>query len=378
MSLKLNKNKENLGAKFRYRIAFNLAKECLLGKEHVPSEPQENLFFNKFKGTEFADTAGNIKFDARTFKSGWSGARKPQTEKQSLLDEIVNTFSGNNLKEWKLRSDKNVALKNATETSIFTVGYYPGVDIQPSNWIKKEAHNDLLHEHFCALEARCLIGTSIDKIEACNQELKKIHQRWAPNEENFFFEYFDLYGSDNEYIDLVESIQTREVIKKIEEEGGLATAIIDKVIEPKRAIDAYDFFSPASVCQFLSAMPLSNNITEHPLLDFWIVELASSVLVVQGLADGFYWGNLDTYQTPKEMEDVLSTGFELLWGYSSIDICLKKYLKISKTNIFYDEYHKAFSLFRDRYAEILNEFGISVKELQDVFNEYAAQELQLS
>lgn len=100
--------------------------------------------------------------------------------------------------------------------------------------------------------------------------------------------------------------------------------------------------------------------------------------MVQGLADGFYWGNLDTYQTPKEMEDVLSTGFELLWGYSSIDICLKKYLKISKTNIFYDEYHKAFSLFRNRYAEILNEFGIAVTEIQDVFNEYAVQELLLS
>jgi hypothetical protein len=353
----------DIGAKFRYRIAYNLAKECLLGKEHIPSKPQEDLLIKK------------ISMRLSTFRDGWHGLQKPQTNTHDMLDALVSGYIENRLQAWKHRSVRNATLKNAALTPTFKVSYFPGVDMKPSNWIKKEAINDVLHEHLCALEARCLIASSKDKIDACEKDLKKIHERWVPDGSNCFFASFDLYSSEYGYIDMLKSIRAREGLKKIEKEGGLTTTVLDKVIAPKKPIDIYDFFSPASVCQFLAAIPISNNITKHSLLDFWIMEFASSVLVVQGLIDGFYWKNSETFQTPKEMEDILTAGYELFWGESDVKVALM-HLNIHSSSIFYDEYYKAFSLFRTRYAEILNEFGISVAELQDVFNEYTYREFK--
>ena len=92
--------KKNTGDKFRQRIAFNLAKKCLLGDKHNPSEPQEDLFMLEFSYTDFAKENGKASLDTRTYKNGWLGKSKSHLRVQDLLDKIVNKFGSSQLSEW--------------------------------------------------------------------------------------------------------------------------------------------------------------------------------------------------------------------------------------------------------------------------------------
>jgi len=104
------KEKQKTGDKFRQRIAFNLAKECLLGDIHDPSIPQEDLFLSALTRSNFASRDGDQVVGVRTYKSGWHGQQRPQRWLQVLLDEIVQEYAEEKLSKWNARIELNKSL----------------------------------------------------------------------------------------------------------------------------------------------------------------------------------------------------------------------------------------------------------------------------
>lgn len=411
--------KKNTGDKFRQRIAFNLAKKCLLGDKHNPSEPQEDLFMLEFSYTDFAKENGKASLDTRTYKNGWLGKSKSHLRVQDLLDKIVNKFGNSQLSEWSERQEQSkylherslykalgdithhqgwhqYAIKNSPE--IFqnqaeyaverakktyedmkssgdykdgiNLSYIAGVDTEPSRWVNRSAINDVLHEHLNALDVMCM-DYSATNIDVCNKLLSRIHGRWNPHGANCFFEFMDFSHSDFMCRDEGDYARKVEEFKRSNYTDGLRRTIVEKFIIPDNIYQTYDVFSPARISEFLTSIPISKDISEHPLLEFWILEFASSVA-------GFYW-LVDAYrrrdgyavipQQSMKTLDAVSGGYDLLWGSSDIQQCLCQ-LGIYTRSEFYDDYHAIFSKVRVEYRSILKRFGIDVAELQDILKEF--------
>lgn len=119
--------KKNTGDKFRQRIAFNLAKKCLLGDKHNPSEPQEDLFMVKFSYTNYAKENGKTSLDTRTYKNGWLGKSKSHLRVQDLLDKIVKEFENSQLLDWIERQEHNKYLhERALYKAFDNITYHQG------------------------------------------------------------------------------------------------------------------------------------------------------------------------------------------------------------------------------------------------------------
>lgn len=415
------KEKQKSGDKFRQRIAFNLAKECLLGDIHDPSIPQEDLFLGALTRSNFASRDGNQVIGIRTYKSGWHGQRRPQRWLQALLDEIVQEYAKEKLSEWNARIALNKSLherklqmaldhiassegllaytmgkqdkifqdsakvalersKKQYEALILSgeyrdglhIGYFPGVDIKPSNWINRNAINDVLHEHLFALDVKCM-DYSKENIAECNKLLNRIHERWNPHGSNCFFECMDF--SQTEFIHFDEG----DYLKKFVSLNGrydptkdaFDPHIISNFKSPDNVYQTYDVFSPAKISEFLTRIPISKDISSHPLLDFWVMDFASSVAAFYWLFEAYR--RRDGYKVVPELSsrslDILDVGNKLLWGENDIQECLCQ-LDIYPDSVFYNEYHNIFSLIRSKYRSILSQFGIDVSEIKDLFADF--------
>jgi hypothetical protein len=416
------KEKQKAGDKFRQRIAFNLAKECLLGGKHDASMPQEDLFLTALASSSLAPQDGDQLIGIRTYKRGWLGEQRPQRWVQILLDEIVTEFGENTLCDWNLRINQNkllherklqIALDNIASSEgvlaytmerqgkIFQesakaalersklayeelnlsgdysdgiyVGYFPGIDTTPSRWINRSAINDVLHEHLVALDVACM-DYSATNIIGCNKLLYRIHERWNPHGANCFFECMEFGQSD--FIQLDENDYLRKTIelKRYNDQAtdGLDKHIFEKFIVPDNVYQTYDVFSPAKISEFLTSIPISKNISEHPLLDFWVLEFASSVAAFYWLVEA-YRRRDGAYKIRHEQSiktlDMVSFCYGLLWGGEDLEQCLCR-LDIFPKSVFYEDYFDAFTIIRNKYHEILNHFGINVSEVQKAFEEF--------
>ena len=407
------------GDKFRQRIAFNLAKECLLGKKHNPSEPQVDLFMAEFLSSNFSDKDNKTTLDVRTYENGWIGKSKPHIEKQLLLDDIVSEYKEKRLAQWLERNKNNESIhdrklhiafeqisicegqsrsvgkvqggtalhqysinaavrakktyRDLESTGNFkdgiTMSYYPGVDVQPSRWIKRNAINDVLHEHLLAIDIMTMEYSS-SNIVVCDQFLNRIHKRWNPHGGNHFFEQMNFSQSDYIYLDEdVDSGKTNALISTNELYGTLYKCI-ERYKSPDNVYETYDKFSPLKICDFLISIPFSKDISKHPLLDFWLLEFASATA-------GFHWLSEKTHgggSRPMEVSstkllDNMSFGYELLWGNIDVAGCLS-FIDIYPSSVLYISYHAIFSKIRTEYKSILKRFGIDVSELQMLLKNY--------
>lgn len=413
--------KQKAGDKFRQRIAFNLAKECLLGDIHDPSMPQEDLFLDALTRSNFASRDGNQVIGIRTYKSGWHGNQRPQRWLQALLDDIVQEYAEEKLCEWNARialnkhlherklqmaldhiasSEGLLAYTMEKQDKIFQdsahsalerskkqyeelklsgeyrdglhIGYFPGVDIKPSHWINRTAINDVLHEHLFALDVKCM-DYSKENIVECNKLLTRIHERWNPRGSNCFFECMDF--SQTEFIHFDEGDYLKKFISLNGSYDPTKDAfdpnIISRFKSPDNVYQTYDVFSPAKISEFLTKIPISKDISNHPLLEFWVMDFASSVAAFYWLFEAYR--RRDGYKIVPELSrrslDIMEAGDKLLWREADIQECLCQ-LDIYTDSVFYKEYHDIFSLIRSKYHAILKQFGIDVSEIKDLFTDF--------
>lgn len=417
----MKKEKQRSGDRFRQRIAFNLAKECLLGNKHDPSIPQADLFIDALSQSKLASADGTQRLEKRTYKSGWFGERKPQRWLQALLDDISHEYGGDKLVEWNERialdkslherklqevlaeisscegflanetKDQHSQYRKFAEMRLQSskaeyeklcssgggrdglyVGYFPGVNKQPSNWINRNIVNDVLHEHLIAIDVACLEYTK-ENISECNKLLNRIHERWNPHGSNCFFEFKDFSQSD--FITLDEGDYLKKVIKLNGSfdfgKDRFDPHIVARFKSPDSVYQIYDVFSPARISEFLISIPISKNISDHELLDFWLLDFASSVVSFHWLFEAYR--RRDGYKIMPELNiralDLMAAGLELFWGEEDIQSCLCR-MDIFSDSAFYEVYQCQFRLIRERYKSLLQQFGINVAEVKELLTDF--------
>jgi hypothetical protein len=368
----MKKDKKKASDKFRQRIAFNLVKECILGKDHNPFEPQVKILKAAIKKSDFVRENGQNIIDLRTYENGWLGKSRPQLRLQGSLDEIIIKLGKVKLNEWTKREQKNQKLHNIALPEAMAgitprqMSYLPGVDTQPSRWIKREAINDVLHEHLNALDVLSM-DCSFDNIDKCNNFLYKIHFRWDPHGKNYFFKCMDFNQDDfihfddadykKQYIGLHGNFDSNK--------DCFDPSIIVEFKSPENIYQTYDVFSPAKINEFLLSIPISTDITEHPLLEFWTLEFASATAAFIWLVEAYHTrdAQMFIYEQTRKTLDTTSFGHDLFWRDTDIQQCLCK-LNIFHHTAHYERYYDLFNAVRNQYRSTLLKFGINISEIQ--------------
>lgn len=343
------------GDKFRQRVAFNLAKQAMLGKRHNPLDMQINEFMRSLEQSVLADSSGETELSERTYIYGWKGEKRSNLKTRSALDLLVKD-NHKNLRDLNKRvaDDKKLHFRNASESDLknkvvnqdgISVGYFPGIELSPSRWIARDASRDIFHAHLEAIDQLGMVYTS-DAIQSCFSKLFQIHLRWDPDGGSYFYEALvDPYATD---------FQSAEM-----NDGSI------EFFEPDCFIHVYDYYSPARISEYLVSIPLFKDISRHPLLDFWIIDYATSVLL-------FYWimysrrmnGMLGTVPNcAHETREKIAAGKSLFWEDNGVETALSYLSVYSTKNIHYEQYYENLSLYSRRYEEILNSFGITKKEI---------------
>lgn len=353
----MRKNAKRRGDKFRQRIAFNIAKRALLGNKHNPLDMQINDFMLALQQTDLADISGDTDLSERTYIYGWQGGKRSNLKTRSALETLVNTNQKNLSDQNKLiEEDKKLHFRNAPDPERdwknrlvnedgVTVGYLPGIELSPSKWIAREASKDILHAHIEAIDQLGMRYTS-DSIKSCFEKLYHLHSRWDPDGGSYFYEVLvNPYDTDFQNIEMSDGVL--------------------EFSEPDCFVHIFDYYSPAKISEYLVSIPLFKDISKHPLLDFWIIDYATSVLL-------FYWlmysRRMKKYMgtipnCAHKAREKVGAGKSLFWEVNGIGTALS-YLSIYATkNSHYERYYENFSLYSRRYEEILNSFGITKSEI---------------
>lgn len=359
----MDKDKSLRGDKFRQRVAFNIAKHALIGKKHKPLFAQANDFMRHLEQSSLAFESGETEISKGTYYNGWSYETKSNLKTRAVLDAIVKA-NPKNLEEMMrlIDYDKSLHLRNVpagekinrlvNEDGI-TVGYFPGIELSPSKWIAREASKDIFHAHLDAIDQLGMAYTSYT-IKSCFEKLYDIHSRWDPDGGSYFYEVLiNPYVTD---------------FKNIEMSDGVL-----EFSEPDCFVHIYDYFSPAKISEYLVSIPLFKDISKHPLLDFWIIDYATSVLL-------FYWlmysRRMNKYfgsipNCAHEAREKVGAGKSLFWEVNGIGTALS-YLSIYATkNSHYQRYYENFSSYSRRYEEILNSFGITKSEISGELTDFS-------
>lgn len=355
------------GDKFRQRVAFNLAKQALLGKGHNPLDMQINEFMRSLQQSVLADPSGETELSERTYIYGWKGEKRSNLKTRSALDLLVKD-NHKNLRDLNKRveDDKKLHFRNSPESDLksrvvnkdgISVGYFPGIELSPSKWIAREASKDIFHAHLEAIDQLGMDYTS-DAIQSCFSKLFQIHLRWDPDGGSYFYEALDdPYTTDFQFAEM--------------NDGSI------EFFEPDCFIHVYDYYSPARISEYLVSIPLFKDISRDPLLDFWIIDYATSVLL-------FYWLMYSRRMRKMlvtlpncahETREKIAAGKSLFWEENGVETALS-YLSVYPTkNIHYEQYYENFSSYRRRYEEILHSFGITKEEIIAELRAYSQRNL---
>jgi len=355
------------GDKFRQRVAFNIAKLALIGKKHKPLFAQANDFMRHLEQSSLAFESGETEISKGTYYNGWSCETKSNLKTRAALDAIVKA-NPKNLEEMiqLIDYDKSLHLRDVPEGERknrlvnedgITVGYFPGIELSPSRWIARDASRDIFHTHLEAVDQLGMSYTS-DAIQSCFSKLFQIHMRWDPDGGSYFYEALvDPYATD---------FQSAEM-----NDGSI------EFFEPDCFIHVYDYYSTARISEYLVSIPLFKDISRHPLLDFWVIDYATSVLL-------YYWlmysrrmkGMLGTVPNcAHETREKIAAGKSLFWEDNGVETALSYLSVYSTKNIHYEQYYENFSLYSRRYEEILNSFGITKKEIIEELTAFSERNL---
>lgn len=355
------------GDKFRQRVAFNIAKQALIGKKNKPLFAQANDFMMTLQQSSFALESGEVGLSRGTYYNGWKFKTRSTLKTRAILDAIVK-INQNNLEEMNLRvnHDKRFHQRNLPVTERknrlvnqdgINVGYFPGVELLPSKWICREANKDIFHAHLESID-QLGMGYSSDTIQNCFTKLIQIHSRWDPTGGSYFYEALvDPYITDFDYAEM--------------NDGAI------EFFEPDGFIHVYDYYSPAKISEYLVSIPMFKDISTHPLLDFWVIDYATSVLL-------FYWLMYSRRMKrmlgavpncAHEAREKIVAGKSLFWEENGVETALSYLSVYSTKNIHYEQYYENFSLYSRRYEEILNSFGITKKEIIEELTAFSERNL---